>query len=227
MSIFASSLYISSLAGRYLEPRELSMTDMEGMDSNPTVHFIEVLTSHHLDTSFADLEVKYKNAIKVNKGLQLLPPPFGLRGKAPADCKIQIVIQEDSGGTHTIFKHLIFPQKCKTSVVRSLVFGHLSKPNYMQSKPSVGRKILQYCLQQMGGRQFRCFDLSADACAPKKTKAFDDLEEDALDKGFDFLTRHAPRSATDLQQLRWQTKELRKASSPIHGRCVSFPQKVR
>ena len=34
--------------------------------------------NYKLDVAFADLEVKYKTAI-VNKDLQLLPPPFGLR----------------------------------------------------------------------------------------------------------------------------------------------------
>ena len=78
-------------------------------------------------------------------------------------------------------------------------------------------QILQYCLQNMGGKQFRCFDLSADVSVSKKSKVFDELEDDDLDKGFDFLTQNAPRSASDLQQLRWQTKQLRSPTSPICG----------
>ena len=69
----------------------------------------------------------------------------------------------------------------------------------------------------MGGRQFRCLDLSAEVSNGKKARAFDELEDEDLDRGFDFLTQKAPRSASDLQQLRWQTKELRKSSSPIFG----------
>ena len=38
-----------------------------------------------------------------------------------------------------------------------------------------------------------------------------------MDKGFDFIAKHGPRSSCDLAQLRWQTKELRKSSSPIFG----------
>jgi len=41
----------------------------------------------------------------------------------------------------------------------------------------VGRKILQYCLQNMGGTHLRCFDLAADAPTAKSRKVFDDLEE--------------------------------------------------
>ena len=70
----------------------------------------------------------------------------------------------------------------------------------------------------MGGHQFRCFDLSTQsASAHSKNKAFDDLEDEDLDKGFNFLKQNAPRSSSDLQQLSWQTKQLRKKTSPIYG----------
>ena len=60
----------------------------------------------------------------------------------------------------------------------------------------------------MGGHQFRCFDILTEvAPGHSKTKAFDDLEDDDLDKGLDFLKQHAPRSSTDLQQLSWQTNK--------------------
>ncbi len=66
----------------------------------------------------------------------------------------------------------------------------------------------------MGGLQFRCFGLTADAPTSKNKKVFDELE-DNLDKGFDYISKHAPRSSCGLQQNRWQTKEWRKSSSPI------------
>ena len=70
----------------------------------------------------------------------------------------------------------------------------------------------------MGARQFRCFELSTEsASSQKKTKVFDELENEDLDKGFEFLKRHGPRSSSDLQQLSWQTKQLRMKSSPIYG----------
>lgn len=211
----ASPYTSASLPAGIWNHSNFPMTDMDGVDSNPSVHFIDLVTNYHLDISLGELEVKYKHAI-VNKDMQLLPPPFGLRQKPPADCKLQIVLREEEDGTSTIFKHVIFPQKCKISSMKLLAFGRAHKPNYMQ-KPMVGRKILQYCLQNMGGKQFRCFDLSADVSVSKKSKVFDELEDDDLDKGFDFLTQNAPRSASDLQQLRWQTKQLRSPTSPICG----------
>ena len=80
-----------------------------------------------------------------------------------------------------------------------------------------GRKVLQHCLLESMGGQFRCFQLAMQATAPRKQAAFEELEDEELDAGFDFLSKHGPRSGSDLQQLRWQTKELRKKDSPVFG----------
>ena len=113
------------------------MTEVESAESNPSVHYLDVVRNYQLDVAFADLEVKYKTAI-LNKDLQLLPPPFGLRAKVASDVRIQLVLLEQSDGTYIIFKHVIFPKKCKVSVVKKLTYGTVHKPNYMQSKPAVG-----------------------------------------------------------------------------------------
>ena len=162
-----------------------------------------------------ELERKYKDAI-LNKDLQLLPAPFGLRSKVQSDCKIQIVLSGFAEGSYIIIKHIIFPQESKLSVVKKLVYGTVYRPLFMHV-PTVGRKILQYCLHNMGCTHLRCFDLAADAPTAKTRKVFDDLEDEGLDQGFDFILKHAPRSFCDLAQLRWQTKELRKSTSPIFG----------
>ena len=79
----------------------------------------------------------------------------------------------------------------------------------------------------MGGRQFRCFDLSTETAASQaKLKAFEELDDDALECGFEFLRKNAPRSGRDLQQLSWQTKEIRKKTSPINGWPVSLVEKA-
>ena len=66
------------------------MAEANLMDCNPSVHVIDVVTRHHLGISIAELETEYKAAIN-NKDLQLLPAPFGLRGKVSSECKIQLV----------------------------------------------------------------------------------------------------------------------------------------
>ena len=158
------------------------MVPVETTDCNPSVHYLDVVKNYRLDISLADLERKYKDAI-INKDLQLLPEP------------------ELTEGSYVIIKHVIFPQKCKLSVMKNLAFGNIHRPLFM-NQPTVGRKILQYCLQNLGGTHFPCFDLGAETAAVKNRKAFDDLEDDGLDKGFDFIAQHGPRSSCDLAQLR-------------------------
>lgn len=124
------------------------MVPVETTDCNPSVHYLDVVKNYRLDISLADLERKYKDAI-INKDLQLLPEPFGLRSKVSSDCKLQMVLTELTEGTYVIIKHVIFPQKCKLSVMKNLAFGDIHRPLFMH-QPTVGRKILQYCLQNLG-----------------------------------------------------------------------------
>ena len=129
-------------------------------DCNPSVHFIDLIKDYQLDISIDELERHYKAAV-LNKDMQLLPAPFGLRSKVSSDCRIQLVMSKGIDGNYTILKHIVIPNKCKASVMKQLVYGILHKPNFMHI-PTMGRKIVQYCLQNMGGLQFRCFDLAAD-----------------------------------------------------------------
>ena len=90
----------------------------------------------------------------------------------------------------------------------------------MKSNPKVGRKILQYCFENLGGHAFRCFDLSSQATRRGQSKTsmpFEDKEDAEIHEGFDYILRTAPRSSCEMAQLRWQTKELRNKSSPIFG----------
>ncbi|CAL1127115.1 unnamed protein product [Cladocopium goreaui] len=164
------------------------MIELENVECNPSVHFLDLIKDYHLDMSIEELERHYK-AVVVNKDLQLLPAPFGLRSKVSSDCRLQMVRSKDTDGNYTILKHIVFPNQCKASVMKQLVHGVLHRPNFMHI-PTMGRKILQYCLQNMGGLQFRCFDLTADVPTSKNKKVFDELEDDDLDKGFDYISKH-------------------------------------
>lgn len=202
------------------------MMEVREIDLTPMTHFIEVITGHRMETPFEDVELNYKKAID-NQDLQLLPPPFGPKTMVPNTVKLQMVIVEENDATVTIFKHYFFANKAKASYVKSIACGSLYRPSFMAQKLQTGKKILQYCLQNMGGRQFRCFDLTTDVpSGQSKHKAFEDLDDDGLERGFDFLRKNAPRSGSDLQQLAWQTKEIRKKTSPIHAWPISLVEKA-
>ena len=194
------------------------MTLMENVD-NPGVHYFDVIGDHPGDIDYFALSSAYKLACE-KKDLQFLPAPFGLRGTCPKETTIQIVILTRPDGHVSILKHLSFPDKLKPALIKKLTYGEVFKPQFMMSNPKNGRNILQYCLENLGGRIFRCYELTSQAVRKGSTKSsipFEDKEDTEIDEGFDHILQHAPRSSCEMAQLRWQTKELRSKNSPIFG----------
>ena len=145
------------------------MTLMENVD-NPGVHYFDVIGDHPGDIDYFALSSAYKLACE-KKDLQFLPAPFGLRGTCPKETTIQIVILTRPDGHVSILKHLSFPDKLKPALIKKLTYGEVFKPQFMMSNPKNGRKILQYCLENLGGRIFRCYELTSQAVRKGSTKS--------------------------------------------------------
>ena len=122
------------------------------------VHYIDIIKGHPCDIDYAALTTACKQACDP-KDLQLLPQPFCLKTAPPTESTIQVVILKEDDGTVTIFKHLSFPENMKTCLLKRMVFGEAFKPLFMNTVPKVARKILQYCLENLGGRSFQRFEL--------------------------------------------------------------------
>lgn len=73
------------------------MIELENVECNPSVQFLDLIKDYHLDMSIEELERHYKAAV-VNKDLQLLPAPFGLWSKVSSDCRLQMVMSKDTDG---------------------------------------------------------------------------------------------------------------------------------
>lgn len=201
-------------------------TEDLNVNENPMVHFFDIIGGHANEIDFHSLGRKYKEAIE-KQDLQILPEPFGLKQQVANNVQMQMVILKDAEGQHTILKHVAFPDKVKPNLVRDLVFGIPYRAKFMSS-PKVGRKVLQYCFENLGGRQFKSFELSALATAKKPMKAvpFEDKEDEDIDAGFDYILKFGPRAPCEMQQLRWQTKAIRNAASPIFGWPVGLVEKA-
>ena len=63
------------------------MTDVQDHDSNPAVHYIEVIGNHSMNISIADLAVQYKNAV-MHQDLDLLHRPFGPKASVPSSLSL-------------------------------------------------------------------------------------------------------------------------------------------
>ena len=162
------------------------MTKVEGTE-NPGVHYFDLIVDHADDIDFFGLSSSYKLACE-KQDLALLPAPFGLKAACPKETTIQIAILKQPDGKKAILKHVSFPDKVKVSFVQQICFGSPYRPLFMKSNPKVGRKILQYCFENLGGHAFRCFDLSSQATRRGQSKTsmpFQDKEDAEIDEGFE------------------------------------------
>ena len=196
------------------------------MCENPVVHFFDLIMDYQEEIDFHALGRTYKDAIE-KQDLQIMPAPFGLKSQVPNNVQFQMVILKGNDGHYAILKHLAFPDKIKLSMVRNLVYGTPYRAKWMNTTAKVGRKVLQYCLEGLGGRQFKIFELSTQATRkPVKSIPFEDKEDSEIDAGFDHILKFGPRSACEMQQLRWQTKAIRNTNSPIFGWPIGLVEKA-
>ncbi|CAJ1420910.1 unnamed protein product [Effrenium voratum] len=191
---------------------ELSQTD------NPSVHHFDLITDFAGELNIQEIGRLYKQACD-QSDLQLMPAPFGLKERCPSDTKMQMTVTKRNDGSVIILKHFVFPEKVKPSLFMKMAHGTANRAKYMTSAPKVGRKILQYCLENMGGYTFKCFEMESQAMKKAKggSTRFEEKADEEIDAGFDFIVQQGPRSSSGMQQLRWQTKQLRQTDSPIFG----------
>lgn len=117
----------------------------------------------------------------------------------------------------TILKHLSFPEKIKVQMLKKLVYGSPFKLQFMP-----------YCLENLGGCAFTCFDLRSQGIIEAQRRNFEQKDHEEIDQGFDHILRKAQRSTCEMAQFKWQTKELRNKDSPIFGwPCALVSQALR
>ena len=114
------------------------------------VHVFDVILDHGDPVDFDELIRTYKRAHDLGD-ISVLPPPFGLKNIGSAEVQIQFVVITHDDNSYTIFKHLIFPHKINAGVFKQMVFGIPKKAMFMSQEAKMGRKIIQYCLENMGG----------------------------------------------------------------------------
>ena len=65
----------------------------------------------------------------------------------------------------------------------------------------IGNKIIQYVLENLGGRQMKLQDLVSHT-TPKNTMGkFEDKDDEEIDRGFDYIPNDGPRSTSEMAQL--------------------------
>ncbi|OLQ12269.1 hypothetical protein AK812_SmicGene3849 [Symbiodinium microadriaticum] len=140
---------------------------------NPLVNMFDVISNHSRDIDFAQLEKAFVDANSISNFSQL-PEPFGFKGELPKGTKMQIFIYPRRDGGHHIIKHFVCTLKCKPKIFNSGVYGQAYVYNWRSTDAKVGKKIIQYTLENLGGRQYKIFDLVSynhhfDACLSTTT----------------------------------------------------------
>ncbi|OLQ14906.1 hypothetical protein AK812_SmicGene901 [Symbiodinium microadriaticum] len=140
---------------------------------NPLVNMFDVIGNHSRDIDFAQLEKAFVDANSISNFSQL-PEPFGFKGELPKGTKMQIFIYPRRDGGHHIIKHFVCTLKCKPKIFNSGVYGQAYVYNWRSTDAKVGKKIIQYTLENLGGRQYKIFDLVSynhhfDACLSTTT----------------------------------------------------------
>ncbi|OLP82650.1 hypothetical protein AK812_SmicGene36685 [Symbiodinium microadriaticum] len=170
----------------------------------------DVISNHSLDIDFAYLEKAFFDANR-DSNFSQLPQPFDFKGGLPKGMKFQIFIYPRQDGGRYIIKHFVCTLKCKPAIFNSGVYGKAYVYNWRSTDAKVGKKIIQYTLENLGGRQYKVFDLLSYTTPAKfNLSRFEDKDDEEIDKGFDFSQDDAPRSTAEMAHLRWMTKRARK-----------------
>ena len=205
-------------------PATLPLQDVSSTD-NPTVNLFDIIPEYTSEIDFGALERGFLEANR-SCNMALLPPPFGFKGDLPRDTKIQIFLYPARPGVYYIVKHFMCSSKCKPILFKQGVYGQAQSYRWRSSDAKIGKKIIQYVLENLGGRQLKIFDLVSHTTPRNSSGKFEDKDDDEIDRGFDFIQNEGPRSCTEMAQLRWMTKNLKAPTSPIYQWPHSLVEKA-
>ena len=205
-------------------PATLPLQDVSSTD-NPTVNLFDIIPEYTSEIDFGALERGFLEADR-SCNMALLPPPFGFKGDLPRDTKIQIFLYPARPGVYYIVKQFVCSSKCKPILFKQGVYGQAQSYRWRSSDAKIGKKIIQYVLENLGGRQLKMFDLVSHTTPRNSSGKFEDKDDDEIDRSFDFIQNEGPRSCTETAQLRWMTKNLKAPTSPIYQWPHSLVEKA-
>ncbi|CAE7363412.1 unnamed protein product [Symbiodinium sp. KB8] len=134
---------------------DITLYGLKGADvsstDNPTVNLFDIIPEYTSEIDFGALERGFLEANR-SCNMALLPPPFGFKGDLPRDTKIQIFLYPARPGVYYIVKHFVCSSKCKPILFKQGVYGQAQSYRWRSSDAKIGKKIIQYVLENLGGR---------------------------------------------------------------------------
>eukprot|EP00973_Karenia_brevis_P011921 1618475-Karenia_brevis.AAC.1 len=196
-------------------PITLPIQDFDLTD-NPVKHAIDMVAGYKDPITVQALKTAL-DAANFKKDWSQLPEPFGLRQEPQADTKLQIYIFEvPDGSGFMVIKHFYFPAGVLPAAFRRSIFGTSHRLRF--THPKIGTKVFQYCLDNMKGESFSMYYLGTDAKQHKTKNIMDELTDEQIDQGFEYLNTEGRKHLSIMGNARliFITKSLRGAT-PIKG----------
>lgn len=148
-----------------------------------------------------------------------LPPPFRLKisPEMPFEFQLAAVPMQDDNKWY-LLKHIALPEQVKVDFAKDLCFGSCHILEWKGNAKNV-KKAFQHMFLNMGGFQVQAYTLHASCGAPaaedKPSNFHQNLTEESIEAGFDYIEAHGPRTHHANTQLKWITKQFISEESPI------------
>ena len=150
-----------------------------------------------------------------------LPEPFCLKVSPGRSFDFQLAaVPMPENGKYYLLKHLIFPEKVKVEQAQSLCYGQCHMLQWQENAKNV-KKAFQHMFEKMGGFQVRAFALQASGVggggpqSDEKGNFHQNLTEEAIEAGFDYIEAHGPRTHHANTQLKSIAKQFISEESSI------------
>lgn len=152
-------------------------------------HLIDIIPTLEAEYDWEDIQGKCRQQI-----IGSLPDPFRPKGPCQVPFVMQLVITDSimanaaAGDTpkQCLIKHFFFDEKVSMEVAMPVIQGTAMRVNWGANSRG-GPKALQYMLTKLGGRQVRYW-------APEGSVDKEPYAPDDIDKAYDYIHLHAPRS---------------------------------
>jgi hypothetical protein len=121
--------------------------------------------------------------------------------------KMQMSIRPNEDGTYDLIKHFVTPYRVDVEVLLGMCHGEPMQITYLSPQVQLSKKCFQYLLELMGGLGIYWDVMTCPA---------QDETDKAIDDGYDYIEKTAPRTTAGTAFLRWKDKSIEK-STPIQG----------
>ena len=204
---------VVDLPGGAVLPSDLPLVSLQ--DHGRARHVFDIVGMVNLHDG---LKKDFANICKENR-FHDLPAPFGFKGSHGALGVFQLAaipLLKREGQSYLV-KHITFREQVKAELAKGLCYGECHGVLWQGQNFKSVKKALQWMFGSLGGFQVLSFCLAPMGTQQHGTRTnfFDNLGNEEIDAGFDFIKRHGPRSHYSNTEVRWIQKQFISEDSPI------------